>query len=118
MKKANYLAGMLMAMKEAGDVAVRMPDLNKKEAPATKPREQQADQGRTTDAPDPAPDTKPDQTPQEQTVKKSWADLPGTEREYLKGIVKACQEHNVNAAALVPVAYVKAAAAELKQEAR
>jgi hypothetical protein len=107
-----------MAVKDAsGDVSVRDPDLDKATAPATKSREEQADQGRTAPAPDPQPDVKTDDTAQVQTVaKQAWADMPTGERQYIKGIVKACQDHRINPATLIPVHLAKAASSELKKE--
>jgi hypothetical protein len=115
--RASYLAGVMLAVKEAtGELSVRPPDLDVQTAPATKPREAKADQGRTQPAPKIESDVNPDQSAQQQTVAKqaSWDQLDTGERHYLIGIVKACQDHDVNPVTLIPVHYAKAAAAALQ----
>jgi hypothetical protein len=117
MDKPAYLAGVLQAVKEAtGALCVRPPDLDKTEAPASESRTEQADQGRTTPAPDAAPDVKADDSAQAHTVEKQseWDELEQGERQYVTGIVKACQDHGVNPVTLLPITLVKPASAELK----
>jgi hypothetical protein len=125
-KQEAYYEGIGRAFKDGGlekpamhDIAVRSPDLDTAPpAPASQPRETEADQGATKPAIDPAPDVKVDSSATDKVVAKAadWAKMAADQREYVKGIVQACYDHKVNPVTLLPIDVVKAASEELDQD--